>query len=99
MLSALPSTRFRTTLAGVGCWASVQGRSAEAKSILCKASSPEEAAETLESLAKEAASETKVTWLDLVFAPDPVLRHLVYAAIGVAFFQQATGIEGTQRLS
>ncbi|KAF8020413.1 hypothetical protein BT93_G0967 [Corymbia citriodora subsp. variegata] len=90
-------------------WLIMQGRLGDAKLVLAKTSdSKEEAALRLADI-KEAAGIpeesnddiVKVTkrstgegvWRDLLLHPTPSIRHILICAIGIHFFQQASGID------
>ncbi|XP_057782942.1 polyol transporter 5-like [Salvia miltiorrhiza] len=90
-------------------WLIMQGRLGDAKVVLDKTSdSPEESKLRLADI-KEAAgipqdcdddivavskkSHGEGVWRDLLFRPTPAVRHILICAVGIHFFQQATGID------
>ncbi|KAG0477438.1 hypothetical protein HPP92_014279 [Vanilla planifolia] len=79
-------------------WLVMQGRHADAAAVLSKTSdSSEEAVLRLEQI-KSAASITSNShgtdvWRDLVLHPTPMVRRVLVAAVGLQFFQQASGID------
>ncbi|KAK3420883.1 hypothetical protein EUGRSUZ_G00453 [Eucalyptus grandis] len=90
-------------------WLIMQGRLGDAKTVLARTSdSKEEAALRLADI-KEAAGipeecnddVVKVTkrstgegvWRDLLLHPTPSVRHILICAVGIHFFQQASGID------
>ncbi|XP_016650467.1 PREDICTED: putative polyol transporter 1 [Prunus mume] len=89
-------------------WLVMQGRLGDAKRVLDKISaSKEEAQLTLDGI-KEAAgiakelddhvvpvskkSDGEGVWKDLILHPTPAVLHILIAALGIHFFQQASGI-------
>ncbi|PKU87085.1 polyol transporter 5-like [Dendrobium catenatum] len=79
-------------------WLVMQGRLEEAAAVLAKTSdSPEEAALRLEEIKSAAADEEhghgKGVWRELLLRPTPVVRRIVIAAVGIHFFQQASGMD------
>ncbi|KAH0449833.1 hypothetical protein IEQ34_020525 [Dendrobium chrysotoxum] len=79
-------------------WLVMQGRHAEAAAVLAKTSdSPEEAEIRLQEIKSAAGDEEKShgegVWKDLLLRPTPVVRRVLVAAIGLQFFQQASGID------
>ncbi|CAL8176145.1 unnamed protein product [Prunus armeniaca] len=90
-------------------WLVMQGRLGDAKRVLDKTSaSKEEAQLTLDNI-KEAAGIAKEldddvvpvsekshgegVWKDLILHPTPAVRHILTAALGIHFFEQASGID------
>ncbi|KAG0456369.1 hypothetical protein HPP92_024157 [Vanilla planifolia] len=79
-------------------WLVMQGRHADAAAVLSKTSdSSEEAVLRLEQI-KSAAGITSDShgmdvWRDLVLHPTPMVRRVLVAAVGLQFFQQASGID------
>ncbi|BBN68431.1 polyol/monosaccharide transporter 5, partial [Prunus dulcis] len=90
-------------------WLVMQGRLGDAKRVLDKISaSKEEAQLTLDDI-KEAAGIAKEldddvvpvskksngegVWKDLILHPTPAVRHILIAALGIHFFEQASGID------
>ncbi|KAJ6812976.1 sorbitol transporter [Iris pallida] len=92
-------------------WLVMQGRLAEAKTVLARTSdSPDEAELRLADI-KEAAGIPDVcddddvvpvpikrnrgegVWRELLVSPTPAVRRVLVAAIGLQFFQQASGID------
>ncbi|KAL8540268.1 hypothetical protein ACS0TY_001746 [Phlomoides rotata] len=90
-------------------WLVMQGRLGDAKRVLDKTSdSPEEsklrlceikeAAGIPEDLVDDVVPVPKRNrgdgvWRDLLFRPTPAVRHILLCAVGIHFFQQATGID------
>lgn len=74
-------------------WLVKQGRREEALLILQQTCGQKEAEETLESLAQESKEEEHSSWRLLFRPPEPGMSKLVLAGIGVAIFQQASGLE------
>ncbi|KAH0449885.1 hypothetical protein IEQ34_020577 [Dendrobium chrysotoxum] len=77
---------------------SSQGRLDEAAAVLAKTSdSPEEAALRFEEIKSAAADEERGhgegVWRELLVRPTPVVRRIVIAAVGIHFFQQASGMD------
>ncbi|CAN0909991.1 Polyol transporter 5, partial [Linum grandiflorum] len=90
-------------------WLVLQGRLGDAKKVLDKTSdSPEESRSRLADI-KEAAgipescnddvvsvdkqSHGEGVWKELLLRPTPAVRHILICAIGIHFFQQASGID------
>ncbi|EYU37769.1 hypothetical protein ABFS82_02G025600 [Erythranthe guttata] len=90
-------------------WLVMQGRLGDAKKVLGKISnSPEEASIRLIEI-KEAAgipesshddvvpvpkrNHGEGVWRELLISPTPAVRHILLCAIGIHFFQQASGID------
>lgn len=91
-------------------WLVMQGRLADAKTVLDKTSdTPEEAAERLADIKSAAGipehcNEDTVTvpkrskagggiWKELLIFPTPAVRRILISAVGLHFFQQASGID------
>lgn len=90
-------------------WLAMQGRLGEAKKVLFKISNSEEDAESRfrdiktvagvdencdEDVVKlPKAAQGKSVWKELLLAPSPSVRRILLAAIGLHFFDHATGIE------
>ncbi|GLT58157.1 hypothetical protein SLA2020_310760 [Shorea laevis] len=90
-------------------WLVMQGRLGEAKRVLNKTSDSKEEAQIRLSDIKEAAgipleydddivqvtkrSHGEGVWKELFIYPTPPVRHVLIAAIGIHFFQQASGID------
>lgn len=90
-------------------WLVMQGRLGDAKRVLDKTSDSLEESKLRLSEIKEAAGipESYVddivpvpkgkrgdgVWRDLLFRPTPAVRHILLCAVGIHFFQQATGID------
>ncbi|GLU08988.1 hypothetical protein SLE2022_258690 [Rubroshorea leprosula] len=90
-------------------WLVMQGRLGEAKRVLNQTSDSKEEAQIKLSNIKEAAgiplnydddivqvtkrSHGEGVWKELFIYPTPPVRHVLVAAIGIHFFQQASGIE------
>ncbi|XP_058093938.1 putative polyol transporter 1 [Magnolia sinica] len=90
-------------------WLIMQGQLGEAKRVLGKTSDSKEEAEIRLAEIKEAAgipedcnddvvpvpkrSRGEGVWKDLLIRPSPSVRRILVAAIGIHFFQQASGID------
>ncbi|XVF67375.1 hypothetical protein PTKIN_Ptkin10aG0115800 [Pterospermum kingtungense] len=90
-------------------WLIMQGRLGEAKSVLDKTSDTKEEAELRLSDIKEAAgipqdcnddivqiqkqTHGEGVWRELLLYPTPAVRHALICAVGIHFFQQATGVD------
>ncbi|KAL5562618.1 hypothetical protein UlMin_032365 [Ulmus minor] len=90
-------------------WLVMQGRLGEAKRVLDKTSDSLEEAQLRLADIKEAAgipehcnddvvqvskrSHGEDVWKELILHPTPAIRHILIAAIGIHFFQQASGID------
>ncbi|GKV19741.1 hypothetical protein SLEP1_g29965 [Rubroshorea leprosula] len=90
-------------------WLVMQGRLGEAKRVLNQTSDSKEEAQIKLNNIKEAAgiplnydddivqvtkrSHGEGVWKELFIYPTPPVRHVLVAAIGIHFFQQASGIE------
>ncbi|XP_058093934.1 polyol transporter 5-like [Magnolia sinica] len=89
-------------------WLVMQGRLGEARKVLAKTSDSEEESEIRLSDIKEAVgipkhctddvvqvskrSHGEGVWKELLIRPTPSIRRILIAAIGIHFFQQASGI-------
>ncbi|KAF6149756.1 hypothetical protein GIB67_017489 [Kingdonia uniflora] len=90
-------------------WLIMQGRLGLARKVLLQTSDTKEEAELRLADIKEAAgipqeltadivevpkrNQGGGVWKELLFSPTPAVRHVLIAAIGIHFFQQATGID------
>ncbi|XWS54626.1 hypothetical protein CRYUN_Cryun10bG0105000 [Craigia yunnanensis] len=90
-------------------WLIMQGRLGEAKGVLEKTSDTKEEAQLRLSDIKEAAgipqdctddivqvqkqTHGEGVWKELLLHPTPAVRHVLICAIGIHFFQQASGID------
>ncbi|KAB1207244.1 Polyol transporter 5 [Morella rubra] len=90
-------------------WLVMQGRLGDAKLVLDKTSDSKEEAHLRLAEIKEAAgipencnddvvqvtkgSHGEDVWKDLLLRPTPSVRHILIAALGIHFFQQASGID------
>ncbi|XP_022762388.1 polyol transporter 5-like [Durio zibethinus] len=90
-------------------WLVMQGRLGEAKTVLDKTSDTKEEAQFRLGDIKEAAgipqdcnddvvqvqkqSHGEGVWKELLLYPKPAVRHVLICAIGIHFFQQASGID------
>ncbi|KAK8943815.1 Polyol transporter 5 [Platanthera guangdongensis] len=79
-------------------WLVMQGRHAAAAAVLARIStSPEEAELRLEEIKAAAAGGHSIhgegVWKELLLRPTPSVRRVLLAAIGLQFFQQASGID------
>ncbi|KAI3448053.1 hypothetical protein Pfo_004718 [Paulownia fortunei] len=90
-------------------WLVMQGRLGEAKRVLDRTSDsleesklrladikeaagiPENCDDDIVSVAKQHHGEG--VWRDLLFRPTPAVRHILMCAVGIHFFQQASGID------
>ncbi|XP_048336907.2 polyol transporter 5 [Ziziphus jujuba] len=90
-------------------WLVMQGRLGDAKRVLDKTSDSKEEAQIRLADIKEAAgipehctddvvqvtkhSHGEGVWKELLLHPTPAVRHILIAAVGIHFFQQASGID------
>ncbi|URD76626.1 Sugar transporter [Musa troglodytarum] len=80
-------------------WLVMQGRLGEAKAVLAKTSDTPAEAELRLSEIKEAAgipegcTDEEGVWKELLITPTPPVRRTLLAALGLQFFQQASGID------
>ncbi|KAL0386975.1 UNVERIFIED_CONTAM: Polyol transporter 5 [Sesamum radiatum] len=90
-------------------WLVMQGRLGEAKRVLDRTSDSLEESKLRLSDIKEAAGipencdddivsvpkqhQARGVWRDLLFRPTPAVRHILMCAVGIHFFQQASGID------
>uniref|UniRef100_A0A5B6Z4S1 Putative Polyol transporter 5 n=1 Tax=Davidia involucrata TaxID=16924 RepID=A0A5B6Z4S1_DAVIN len=90
-------------------WLVMQGRLGDAKRVLDKTSESQEEAQLRLADIKEAAgipehcnddvvqvtkrSHGEDVWRELILHPTPAVRHIMIAALGIHFFQQASGID------
>ncbi|KAM5548943.1 hypothetical protein ABKV19_000385 [Rosa sericea] len=90
-------------------WLVMQGRLGDAKQVLDRTSDSMEESKLRLADIKEAAgipehcnndvvqvpkhSHGEDVWKELVLHPTPVVRHILIAAVGLHFFQQASGID------
>ncbi|MQM07518.1 hypothetical protein Taro_040353 [Colocasia esculenta] len=81
-------------------WLVMQGRVDEARDVLFKVSNTEEEAklrlcEIEAAVADAAAAGTRGegVWKELLVRPSPAVRRILVAAVGIHFFEHATGIE------
>ncbi|XP_077233299.1 polyol/monosaccharide transporter 5 [Tasmannia lanceolata] len=90
-------------------WLVMQGRLGDARQVLTKTSDTKEEAELRLADIKEAAgipenciddvvsvpkrSHGEGVWMDLLIRPTPAVRRILIAAVGIHFFQQASGID------
>ncbi|KAJ4723331.1 Polyol transporter like [Melia azedarach] len=90
-------------------WLVMQGRLGDAKKVLDKTSNSKEEALLRLADIKQAAGipedcnddvvvvqknkHSEGVWRELLFHPTPVVRHIIVAAVGIHFFQQASGID------
>lgn len=90
-------------------WLVMQGRLGDAKRVLDKTSDSKEEAQLRLADIKEAAgipehctddvvqvskrSHGEGVWKELLVHPTPAVRHILIAAVGIHFFQQASGID------
>ncbi|XP_077233298.1 polyol transporter 5-like isoform X2 [Tasmannia lanceolata] len=90
-------------------WLVMQGRLGEAKRVLLRTSNSKEEADSRLADIKEAAgipkdctddlvvvpkrSHGEDVWKELLIRPSPAIRRVLIAALGIHFFQQASGID------
>ncbi|KAJ6843496.1 sorbitol transporter [Iris pallida] len=90
-------------------WLVMQGRTAEAEAVLARTSdSPEEAGHRLADIRKAVGApggrggdvdpvpgrnRGEGVWKELLVSPTPAVRRVLLAAVGLHFFQQASGID------
>ncbi|XP_058069064.1 polyol transporter 5-like [Magnolia sinica] len=90
-------------------WLMMQGRLGDAKQVLYKTSDSKEEAESRITDIKEAVgipencnddfvqvqkrSHGEGVWRELLISPTPAVRRVLIAAVGIHFFQQASGID------
>ncbi|WCJ33865.1 Major facilitator superfamily protein [Euphorbia peplus] len=90
-------------------WLVLQGRLGDAKKVLDRTSDSKEEAQARLADIKEAAgipqdcnddvvqvkkaSQGQGVWRELLISPTPAVRHILVCAIGIHFFQQASGID------
>eukprot|EP00043_Microstomoeca_roanoka_P009418 m.89445 g.89445 ORF g.89445 m.89445 type:complete len:631 (+) comp14578_c0_seq1:305-2197(+) len=94
-LGALPPVAILATLTCLPespRWLVKNSRLEEAFKVLLRACSPDEAATTFEALTHESQNKREGNLRDFL-CPDRTTFRLVLAGVGVAFFQQATGLE------
>uniref|UniRef100_A0ACD5VE45 Uncharacterized protein n=1 Tax=Avena sativa TaxID=4498 RepID=A0ACD5VE45_AVESA len=97
-IGAAPSLLLALLLSGMPespRWLVMKGRLADARAVLEKtADTPEEALERLADIKAAAAGivpDEKQVWRELVGSPTPTVRRILITALGLHFFQQATG--------
>uniref|UniRef100_A0ACD5TQJ8 Uncharacterized protein n=1 Tax=Avena sativa TaxID=4498 RepID=A0ACD5TQJ8_AVESA len=99
-IGAAPSLMLALLLSGMPespRWLVMKGRLADARAVLEKiADTPEEALERLADIKAAAGIDAdgideKQVWRELVASPTPTVRRILITALGLHFFQQATG--------